>query len=106
MKTRDLTGLALDRAVAKCLGETFIPETTYNGIGYSCAPTLYSVDWELAGPIIEQEKIGLEIHPSGEMWMARPFNSSYLAVWGKTPLIAAMRCFVVIKLGDEIDLPE
>jgi hypothetical protein len=26
--------------------------------------------------------------------------------WGDTPLIAAMRCFVTSKLGDEIEIPE
>jgi hypothetical protein len=26
--------------------------------------------------------------------------------WGDTPLIAAMRCFVASKLGDEIEIPE
>jgi hypothetical protein len=26
--------------------------------------------------------------------------------YGKTPLIAAMRCFVASKLGDEVDIPK
>ena len=26
--------------------------------------------------------------------------------YGPTPLIAAMRCFVASRLGDEVDIPE
>ena len=26
--------------------------------------------------------------------------------WAETPLVAAMRCYVASKLGDEVDIPE
>ena len=31
---------------------------------------------------------------------------SYGHAFGPTPLIAAMRCFVASKLGDEVDVPD
>lgn len=68
--------------------------------------------WEAAGPIIERERICLNIGHDG-VWLAcikqnyedRP---EYLQA-GKTPLEAAMRCYVASKLaskrGDEVEIP-
>jgi len=62
-----------------------------------------SSDWHQGGPIIEKEEIEL-IPPNLDigLWEARTgLSHSY----GSTPLIAAMRCYVAHKLGDEIELP-
>jgi hypothetical protein len=62
-------------------------------------------DWGFFGPIIEREKVGLghEICDGNSYWVA----TGYLVEeCGPTPLIAAMRCFVAIKLGDEVDVPD
>lgn len=41
----------------------------------------------------------------GDYW-GRSYHVDGNAVCGQTPLIAAMRCYVASKLGDEIDIPE
>lgn len=109
MKTSELTGAALDWAVAKCEGEDsdyvlasdqFFLLHNENSSGLYC----YSSDWSQGGPIIEQEM--LTVGPAkhqGYMAWAWPKNQGY---WGDTPLIAAMRCYVASKLGDEVDVPE
>ena len=116
MKTSELTGAALDWAVAKCEG--FDPETlnTKTGVVYSLRYGVYrpSTDWAQGGPIIEREKIDLFTEKgTPESWVAsvaRYQNSERLKGWrlhqyGPTPLSAAMRCYVASKLGDTIDIP-
>jgi hypothetical protein len=92
IKTSELTGATLDRAVAKAAGQT------YHGPAW----TKPSTDWKQGGPIIEREQIDIQCFPrksGGVVW--RTFHAD-----GPTPLIAAMRCFVAIKLGDEVDVPD
>ena len=68
------------------------------------APLEYSpsTDWAQGGPIIERE--GLTITHQQNQWAAQTDDD--LFEFGPTPLIAAMRCYVASKLGDEIELPE
>lgn len=69
-------------------------------------PEPYSTDWSLAGPIIEREGIATG-RPSGRHWAAWDMSLAATDKWfGPTPLVAAMRCFVASKLGDEVDVPE
>jgi hypothetical protein len=99
MKTSDLTGAALDWAVAKCEGAINGDDLDIGFIlegGYSP-----STDWAQGGPIIERERIELE--HDGFIWWARiKADEDYS---DPTPLIAAMRCYVASKLGDTIDIP-
>lgn len=62
-----------------------------------------STDPTQAFPIICREKISV-IEGSDDEWQAgkRPYKFSY----GPTPLIAAMRCYVVSKLGAEVEVPD
>jgi hypothetical protein len=125
MKVSELTGAALDWAVAKCIyepddvviceGRVFAYDDATNGFN---PPT----DWAQGGPIIEREKIGVwwATHyvdedgvEYGNHWYAEVgctdenADSRYCGVAdGPTPLIAAMRCYVAMKMGDEIELPE
>ena len=62
-----------------------------------------SGDWMQGGPIIEREKVELFIRD--EKWFAYSSNSTPEDFYGETPLIAAMRCYVASKLGDEVDIP-
>ena len=104
MKTSELTGAALDWAVAKCEGIEFTYE---NHPHHEMFDMHYSTDWAQGGPIIEREKIGIDCDDQG-VWFAS-YNLSAETAWGSTgltPLIAAMRCYVASKLGDEVEIPE
>jgi hypothetical protein len=122
MKTSELTGAALNWAVAKCEGyDVFIKhapvQVMYTPKGkrswYIFTP---STTWAQGGPIIEREMIQLTPHCMVNPlygWAAayRSFDEdddvyALFRKRGKTPLIAAMRCYVASKLGDNIDIPK
>jgi hypothetical protein len=116
MKTSELTGAALDWAVAKCEKEAGM--NVREGYGGSLlvvdandfgAPANYSTDWAQGGPIIEREKLCLDIDSAG-VWLAwtkqNYDDEPRHMVSGPTPLIAAMRCYVASELGDTVELPE
>ncbi len=65
----------------------------------------YSTDWAWGGPIIEREGISIGCHLDGAEWFAQNYWGEYESS-GPTALIAAMRCFVASRFGDEIDIPE
>ena len=92
MKTNELTGVALDWAVHVAL----------NGSCEGYAEHEYSTNWAQGGPVIEREKITLEW--TGEDWMAYIKHDDEF--FGLTPLIAAMRCYVASKLGDEVGVTD
>jgi hypothetical protein len=91
MKTSELTGNALNWAVNRAERLTGI-----------LSPVNYCGKWEHGGPIIERERIDLS--RAGGGWWALIAPS--IIISGDTPLIAAMRCYVASKLGDEIEIPE
>ena len=129
IKTSELSGPALTWAVAKCLGKDVsvvvnegTPEVWFNHdinhsityknrkgedrfilngkpVGLFGNPMEYR--WEHVGEIIEREKI--DTRWTGENWIA-----GKLVKWvtGPTLLIAAMRCYVASKLGEEVEVPE
>lgn len=70
-----------------------------------------STDWSQGGPIIEREAITLDFdaYDTDKLWEARhyAFDGTLLQKeFGTTPLIAAMRCYVVSKLGEFVDVPD
>jgi hypothetical protein len=126
MKTSELTGAALDWAVAKCEGHNvfikhapvqvmYTPERKRSW--YTYRP---STNWAQGGPIIDREDIAMSSTPDG-LWAAyapkgtrlvqhggqavEVFNWTYKQQ-GYTPLIAAMRVYVASKLGDDIEIPK
>ena len=124
IKTQDLTDAALDWAVAISKGipaeELYIQKwgsrltpSIYRryrdadgslDVSYTSGPDLlFSRKWEAGGQIIERE--GISIYRMTSDWSAA-YNPSGAAQDGPTPLIAAMRCYVASKLGDEVDVPE
>ena len=111
MKTIELTGVALDWAVAKCEGYTCKGEslTRNNPLDDGALEHIWrkdyspSTDWAQGGPIIERERI--RIDPRG-VWCAAHDSCEWTYYTGETPLIAAMRCYVASKLGDEVEIPE
>ena len=106
MKTSELTGAALDWAVAKCegtLGHYVQPNEKRGTTKWETTPSTrrYSTDWSQGGPIIEREGLTLT-HQA--IWGAQTDDD--LFAYGPTPLIAAMRCYVASKLGDEVEIPK
>jgi hypothetical protein len=102
MRTNELTGAALDWAVAQC---------EYSPVRYGFDDNCpeYSTDWAQGGPIIERERIGVEPWGTDKTWLAQTYNEAGRILqrqYGPTPLVAAMRCYVASKLGDEIELPK
>jgi len=127
--TASLSGAALDWVVAKCEGRklsivgSYIPDASADPSGI-WSP---SSDWSQGGPIIERECIDVisveHDRPFDKSWAASMgfFQQStmdnenghemytfYLPMQavGKTPLEAAMRCYVASKLGDEVEVPD
>lgn len=106
MKTSELSGAALDWAVAKANGDLMPYGLTDD--------ERYSTEWRLGGPIIERELICIDAGDGSyaplRKWAAWRADSAPSKVgdeiYGLTPLIAAMRCYVASKLGDTVDIPE
>ena len=124
MKTSELTGAALDWAVARLESQAsptgmdsadilLYRSTATNAFMYKRWAIPYSTDWAQGGPIIEREmrEFGLDLWsgahvPNGQFAATYSREEGPLLVYGPTPLIAAMRCYVASKLGDEIDVPD
>ena len=121
MKTSELIGQALDWAVSTALQHK--PEKGFHSHGmtwdgwwetaayidtkpneYRRIPR-YSTDWSQGGPIIERERITIDPFDDFPNWCATIPGHQY-RVYGPTLLIAAMRCYVASKLGDEVEIPE
>lgn len=104
INTNELTGAALDWAVAKCGewdGNTDADLLGYvrGSEGWKYSP---STDWAQGGAIIEWEQIALFLNGDDE-WAATDGIKNTV---GDTPLIAAMRCYVASQLGDEVEIPD
>ena len=100
MNTSELTGDALDCLVAKIEG---------NSRGYFSPST----NWAHGGPIIDKLIKGhLFLMEDGDgdgeyachvAYSRTPHDNSH--GFGKTPLIAAMRCYVASELGNDVEVP-
>lgn len=97
MKTSELTGAALDWAVAKCEGKAFAEAGEKFKPAYSP-----STVWAQGGPLIECEVNRIQEITDG-LWEAEGWSH---VEEGPTPLVAAMRCYVATKLGHEVEIPE
>ena len=113
MKTAFLKGTALDWAVAQAEGNVRLQYDSREGLIINNVlgwiPYRPSVAWQQGGPIIEREL--LEIGRQHGEWIAcsevaDDGNWDENVCYGRTPLIAAMRCYVASKLGDEVEIPE
>ena len=116
MKVNELRDALLDYRVAKAEGSRGA-EYVFEGGRWQAKDcgvrVFYSRTWTQAGPIIERERIGIETWNDGRtgapIWVATTFEnrtmsllSSQRSKSGATPLIAAMRCYVASKFGEEV----
>jgi hypothetical protein len=114
LKTSELQGAVLDWAVAKCEGKTKLYQIRRGDSRvidtdhpeyfeqYKRQHDEYSTDWAQGGPIIEREGITVRRYTDA-LWDASIGRLDYVAD-GPTPLIAAMRCYVASKFGDDLVL--
>ena len=102
IKVSEATPKQIDWMVAKC-EDVLFPRSVPK----------YSTDWAQGGPIIEREDIATE--PATMLGQCAAFawdatiyaaDSDAWSTYGPTPLIAAMRCYVVSKLGEEVEIPD
>ena len=106
MKTSELTGAALDWAVAKAWQPVYSDKHLLeHAKGFQP-----STDWAQGGPIIEIMGMGITRtnKTNEEPWAAcvAQYPSADIYLHGATPLIAAMRCYVAYRWGDEVDVPK
>lgn len=112
IKTSELTGPALNWAVAQCEFVGPPPFVIWDGRVWEPNESyLYNPveDWAQGGPIIERERISIRPDvstPNFRAFVIRPPEGMSHRYIGPTPLIAAMRCYVASKLGDEVEVPE
>lgn len=120
IKTSELTGAALDRAVSVAQGYDYdiVDGQVVTGMSVLITSGDFagchtdevfspSTDWAQGGPIIDRERISIRT------WTNTPVVHAYMpkdgAEWSSdagSPLIAAMRCYVASKLGDEVEIPD
>ncbi|MDE9527949.1 phage protein NinX family protein [Xenorhabdus bovienii] len=110
IKTSELTGRALDWAVAKSIGLPAIVTPFGNliieGMEEDYTP---STDWSQCGELIEKHRVELDFNSVSEEWSAYIFNFEELESViedGDTPQIAICRAVVATQLGDEVDIPD
>lgn len=132
VKTSELLGAALDYTVAKAERHTLIVNGTLRGRlheGVWVAADVedpnnwkplsdfnYSSNWDLSGPIVERER--LEIRQGNSLYFptGNEHGEFYERLWvaesdgrrfhGQTLLMAALRCYCFIKLGDTVEVPD
>lgn len=125
MKTSELTDQALDWAVAKTLG--YFETKSRNGLNVGLLdhgsiwaaphPNAWrksdykrfqpSTDWAQGGPLMDQAEIDTYLYERGSPfgWVAEITGTKFKGN-GPTRLIAAMRCLVASRLGNEVEIPE
>lgn len=105
VKTQDLVDMALDRAVSLVMYDVTVRffMTVDENSNWDFHP---STNWAQGGPIIERERIS--VGTDENEWSAdiTVGPTGFVRGFGPTPLIAAMRCYVASKLGDEVEIPD
>jgi hypothetical protein len=128
IKAAELVGPALDWAVAQCEGIEVVAWWTsdrdayyvvlredFEGMEpdrfYPMEDTFYpSVEWGIGGPILDREGItwvweGDLCDPKDRIYEATEWATGSKQQ-GPTALVAAMRCRVASKLGNEVEVPD
>jgi len=114
----DATGVALNWMVAKCEGielwktridpKWMIQDEKWDTDSPEYSP---STNWVQAGLIIDREDIDTinkkYLNDIGKNYMAYYWGDELMnSVFGPTRLIAAMRMYVLFKLGEVVEVPE
>jgi hypothetical protein len=106
IKVSEASRHVLDWMVKTAAGFSFDGKIWSDGRGYyylhSDSP---STDWAQGGPILERERIATRFWRAEGVWEAS-IKGGFFESFGQSPLVAAMRCFVSSKLGDEVEVPD
>lgn len=129
IKTSELSGAALDWAVAKSLGWKMIPvpeDVNGENSGSVIAPPdldddfrfpprgkigqcffllNWSTNWAQSGPLLDEFDVWLSSDEGVHSASTHPHVNEYIRT-GPTKLIAACRAIVAAKLGDEVEVPD
>ena len=112
IKVSEATNNQLDYLAAKVLNLPIEDGVVHTGEFYWDEEGLqWEVEWSPTTngaqgvPIIERELLCINPDSPRNQWMAIT-NSAELMQFGPTPLVAAMRCFVTSKLGEEVEVPD
>ncbi len=117
VKTTELTGAALDYAVAvavhgsaKFLTKPMMSEVPYVFVTTEDGRELrvsYSTRWAECGPLIGKFRIDIE-HQGNDVLASiyEPLGLRDVDYFGPTELIAICRAVVACKLGNEVEIPE
>lgn len=104
VKTAELSGNLLNYAVLLALGE-YADGFVLKHWDSHCAHNLYqyTTDWAIAGPIIQDCRMTIIELEGDDDWRASMWGVGQ--AFGSTQLEAAMRLFVLFKLGKEVIMP-
>lgn len=111
IKVSEASGPVLDWLVATAegYGEAWLLRQLTNINPSTRAIPSFTTDWSQGGPIIEREHLCLRVGHDGVRlaFSMQNYNDDREFMHsGPTSLIAAMRCFVASRLGDEVEVPE
>lgn len=118
IKVSEATGIVLDWLVTSIEN----PEVIEYGVDYWLSHYRHTTkygeyvyrwhqSWAQGGPIVEREWLDITPWPNETRedmrWHCQQHDTANdCAQYGPTPLIAAMRCYVASKLGDEVEVPD
>ena len=124
-KVAEASGVVLDYMVAKCEGYKLYKDDmgtlwllTADGYLHDDVPLTqkkYSTNPAQSWPIIDREITGVDLVSEWKgvkKWSARKFEylpndqTRCTEQYGPTLLIAAMRCLVASRLGEEVEVPD
>ena len=120
MKTSELSGVALDWAVAKCEGaENFRFDGvafwwfTLNGVDRVLSSVWStkqnfnpSTNWAQGGPILSRQRINREFNHNSGLWQAFRGHGVMHTQQDSSELVAGMRCYVASHYGEEVEVPD
>lgn len=114
VKVSEATNIQLDWLVWNCVGGASAYPKTAEGSAFlklwkgNSAKYIHpTTDWAQGGPVIERGKISIKAQqPDWTAYITICDGLTDRVLRGPTPLIAAMRCYVASRLGEEVEIPE
>ena len=103
---KDLSGAALDWAVAQVEGKQVTPLKTGLIFGVECGhPCRYSTDWSQGGPLLHKYKACFAAYDYGYLCLLAHNDLHHGQGKGPDHLTAACRAIVAAILGDIVKVP-